>query len=80
MHIPLAKFICFSCLYHYMLTFYPSLIIAEFIINGTAYSYHAFPPAAILAVFIFGILLPVYVFKLFKTRTWFCIPFVISAV
>jgi hypothetical protein len=53
--------------------------MAEFNKNGTVYCYNAPPPAAIIAVFIFGILLPVYVFKLSKTRTWFCIPFVIGA-
>jgi hypothetical protein len=33
-----------------------------------------------MATIIFGFLLATYLFRLFKTRTWFCVPFVIGAI
>ncbi|KAF2120798.1 RTA1 like protein-domain-containing protein [Lophiotrema nucula] len=43
--------------------------------------YHYTPslPAAIVAVVVFFVLFSLHTFKLFKTRTWFCTPFVIGA-
>lgn len=35
--------------------------------------------AAIITVVVFVILLSVHIYRLFKTRTWFCVPFVIGA-
>lgn len=43
------------------------------------YPYSPSNIAAIVGVVVFAIIFVVHVFRLFKTRTWFCIPFIIGA-
>ncbi|KAF2471750.1 RTA1-domain-containing protein [Lindgomyces ingoldianus] len=44
------------------------------------YQFSPSVPAAAVAVIVFTILLCVHLFRLFKTKTWFCIPFVVGAI
>jgi hypothetical protein len=46
----------------------------------SVYPYNPSQPAAVTATVIFGILLAAHLFKLLKTHTWFCVPFVIGAI
>jgi hypothetical protein len=43
------------------------------------YGYDVSLAAAIATVIVFAILSALHLFRLFKTRTWFCIPFTIGA-
>ncbi|KAF2176942.1 RTA1 like protein [Zopfia rhizophila CBS 207.26] len=44
------------------------------------YDYSPSVPAAIIAIIVFAILLSIHLFRIFRARTWFCIPFVIGAI
>ncbi|PSN66737.1 RTA1-domain-containing protein [Corynespora cassiicola Philippines] len=44
------------------------------------YKYTPSIAAAIITLIVFGILFGYHAFKLFKTKTWFCIPFVVGAI
>jgi hypothetical protein len=54
--------------------------MADFKNKSVVYPYDSSQPAAVTAAVIFGFLLATHLFKLFKNRTWFCVPFVISAI
>ncbi|KAF2466141.1 RTA1-domain-containing protein [Lindgomyces ingoldianus] len=44
------------------------------------YSYIPSVAGGVIGVIVFIILLVVHVFRLYKTRTWFCIPFILGAI
>ncbi|KAF2260282.1 RTA1-domain-containing protein [Lojkania enalia] len=43
------------------------------------YAYSPSIPAAVIAIIVFSILFLLHTFRLLKTKTWFCIPFVVGA-
>ena len=48
---------------------------------GTEYVLYVYTPslvAAIIAIAVFGILTTAHIYRLLKTGTWFCIPFVVG--
>ncbi|KAF2678367.1 RTA1-domain-containing protein [Lentithecium fluviatile CBS 122367] len=48
--------------------------------DDSHYDYVPSVPAAVITVLAFIILLIVHVFRIFKTRTWFCTPFVVGTI